>query len=479
MKNIINRSLFLVSILICSSCMNDGLESLNIDTKNPTVADPGGFFANATIEFANNLNGVPYRATGPGITRLWVQQMTSVTYLEGVTYIPESSWTALYRDVLNNLDESAKILSDTETSNVEQEKVLKNKLAMIEIMEVYAYSVLVDSYGDIPYSEALDFNNALPKYDDAQNVYLDLIERLTSAVNDLDSDFGGFGSSDLIYNGQTINWIKFGNSLKLRMGMRIIDVLPDKGSQTISEASGLLIESNSDNATFRYLSEYPNTSPWYNFTVRQGLKYFVGTNTFIDELNDLDDPRRSVYFTPTTDGTYKGAQYGVTQDYYSFSKQGQYFDEPELATIFIDFAQVEFLLAEAAERGVPGITNPDDHYNNAIRASLEYYNIPNAEIENYLTQPSVAYFTAQGTWKEKIGMQKWIALFNQGFEAWTEYRRLDYPKLIAPVEAESDIVPLRFLYPISEQTQNGSSYEAAAAAIGGDKYSTRLFWDVE
>lgn len=478
MKNILNKSLLLVVILLFSSCMNDGLESLNEDTKNPTLADPGGFFANATVEFANNLNGLPYRATGPGITRLWAQHLTSVTYLEGVTYIPEYSWSALYRNVLSNLNESAKILSGTQTSNIEQEKVLRNKLSIIEIMEVYAYSVLVESYGDIPYSEALDFNNARPKYDDAQTVYLDLIERLTMAINNLDLDFGGFGpSSDLIYNGQTIGWIKFGNSLKLRMGMRIMDVLPDLGSQVISEASVLLIESNDDNAEFRYLSEFPNTSPWYNFTVRQGLKYFVGTNSFIDTMNNYEDPRRPVFFTPTSDGTFKGAQYGVTQDYFSFSKQGEYFDEPELPTIFIDYAQVEFLLAEAAERGVSGITDPERHYNNAIKASLEYYNISSAIADEYLSQPDIAYSTAQGTWQEKIGIQKWIALFNQGFEAWTEYRRLDYPQLVAPVEAESNIVPLRFLYPITEQTQNGGSYTAAAAAIGGDQYNTRLFWD--
>lgn len=85
---------------------------------------------------------------------------------------------------------------------------------------------------------------------------------------------------------------------------------------------------------------------------------------------------------------------------------------------------------------------------------------------------------AQGTWKEKIGIQKWIALYDQGFEAWTEYRRLDYPKLSAPTHADSDIVPLRFLYPINEQTLNGDSYKEASSAIGGDLYSTKLFWDV-
>lgn len=478
MKNILNKTLLLIAtILMGVACSDDSLVSLNEDSKNPTTADPAGFFANATIAFTNNLNGVPYEATGPGIGRLWVQHFTSATYLEGVTYVPEYTWTALYSSVLNNLRESAKILKESNTTTVEQEKVLHNKLAIIEIMEVYAFSVLVDAYGDIPYSEALDFDNALPKYDDAQTIYLDLIDRLGSAISSLDSAYDSFGSSDLIYNGETSKWIKFGNSLKLRMGVRILDALPDQGEQAIVQASSMLITSNDDNAMFKYLSDYPNTNPWYNFTVREGLRYFIGTNTFIDKLNDLQDPRTSVFFTPMEDGTFKGAEYGITQNYISFSKQGSYLDRPDLETIFIDYAQVEFLLAEAAERGVAGFSDPEAHYNNAIRASLEYYDVSNDEIDQYLSHPDVNYSTAQGTWKEKIGVQKWIALFNQGFEAWNEYRRLDYPKLNAPAVAESPIVPLRFLYPITEHTQNGASYDQAANAIGGDLYTTRLFWD--
>jgi len=111
-------------------------------------------------------------------------------------------------------------------------------------------------------------------------------------------------------------------------------------------------------------------------------------------------------------------------------------------------------MAEAAELSLVG--TPGDaaaHYNEAITASFDYYEV--ADVATYLAQPSVAYATATGTWKEKIGTQKWISLYNQGFLAWTEFRRLDYPALVAPDTADDaaeGFVPRRFTYPIGEQT---------------------------
>lgn len=85
--------------------------------------------------------------------------------------------------------------------------------------------------------------------------------------------------------------------------------------------------------------------------------------------------------------------------------------------------------------------------------------------------------TAAGTYKQKIGTQKWIALYNRGFEAWTEWRRLDYPVLTAPADALSDI-PVRYTYPVQEQNLNTANYDDAVSAIGSDKVTTKIFWDV-
>ena len=102
--------------------------------------------------------------------------------------------------------------------------------------------------------------------------------------------------------------------------------------------------------------------------------------------------------------------------------------------------------------------------------------LTNDLVRDRLAQADVAYSTAAGDWKQKIGTQKWIALYNRPYEGWTELRRLDFPKITAPVGAKSGF-PTRFSYPLNEQTLNGANYTSAASAIGGDVVTTKLFWD--
>ncbi len=149
-----------------------------------------------------------------------------------------------------------------------------------------------------------------------------------------------------------------------------------------------------------------------------------------------------------------------------------------------DYAEVEFLLAEAVERGYSVSGTALDHYNNAIAASIEFWGGKTSDITTYLAQPEVDYASAIAAssasepWKEVIGTQKWLALYSRGFEAWTEWRKFDYPILIPPADAVS-VTPLRYTYPIVEQTLNASGWSAAASAIGGDDVGTRLFWDLQ
>ena len=145
--------------------------------------------------------------------------------------------------------------------------------------------------------------------------------------------------------------------------------------------------------------------------------------------------------------------------------------------LIFDYAEMEFLLAEGVERAYNmGGGTAEDHYNNAITASILYWGGTDADVTAYLADPRVAYSSAPGNFKRKIGFQKFLALYNRGFETWTEWRKFDYPVIVAPTTALSDI-PVRYTYPISEQTLNGANYAAASAAIGGDKVTTKLFWD--
>ncbi len=486
------KYLFLIFISVnisftYSSCSKN-LENLNIDNKQATTAQPETFFTYAVKSLADLMSSVNYPVVGPQILinvwRLYSQYYTQVQgsvtdqqYFLTQSQAPNQVWRMLYTDILNNLTKSQHGIEEiTTTGNATKNN---NELSIIEIMKVYTYSILVETFGNIPYSDALNINEILPKYDNQKDIYLDLLDKLSNAISKLDVTGSSFGAADPYYSGNVAKWKKLGNSLKLRMGIRIADILPSKSSEVVSEAiSSGVMTSNDDSFIFKYLSTTPNTNLLWRSLVESNQHYFIPCKTIVDSMNKFNDPRRNIYFTKYQGG-FVGGQYGLSISYASVSHVGDYFITPNLPQVLFDYASVEFFLAEAAERSFYGSPlDAEDHYNKAIRASMQYYGISNTEIDNYLNQPSINYSTAEGDWKQKIGVQKWIAGYNQGVETWTEYRRLDYPILIAPVDAFVSIVPTRFTYPIAEQTLNPDNYKQAATDIGGDLLTTKLFWDV-
>jgi len=150
-----------------------------------------------------------------------------------------------------------------------------------------------------------------------------------------------------------------------------------------------------------------------------------------------------------------------------------------LEGLFLDYSETEFGLAEAIERGfITG--DAAEHYNKGVIASIVYWGGTTEAAAAYLAQPKVAYATATGDYKQKIGFQKWLALYNRGLDAWLEWRRLDYPKLLPPTGGNAPAglqIPLRIIYPITEGTLNGANLKSAADAMGGDLTSVKLFWD--
>jgi hypothetical protein len=270
-------------------------------------------------------------------------------------------------------------------------------------------------------------------------------------------------------------WYKFANSLKLKMGLVLSDVDAATAKSTAESAAPHVISSNDENCTMSYLSAAPNYNQIYADLVASGRNDFVPTSTIIDYMNSLNDPRRKLYFTPI-DGVYIGGENGAGNDFYAYSHVADKIQEATFEGMIFDWAQTEFLLAEACERGFNVGGTAESHYNQGIRASINYWGGTSTSADTLLMNPAVAYTSAPGTWKEKIGMQAWLALYNNAFEAWTTYRRLDYPALVAPPDAVSAL-PIRFTYPINEQTLNGANYDAAAAAIGGDAVDTKLFFD--
>jgi hypothetical protein len=300
----------------------------------------------------------------------------------------------------------------------------------------------------------------------------------------MDTHSGSFGTADNMYEGDVTLWIKFANSLKLRMGLLLADKDDATAKTTVESSAPNVFSSNDDNAKLVYLGAAPNTNPIYIDLVASARHDFVPANTLIDTMNSLNDPRRQFYFTQVDTSSqtgvvklaYVGGINGASNDFLAYSHVANLIQTPTFPGTLFDYAEVEFLLAEAVERGYTVGGTAAQHYNNAITASIEDWGGTTAMATTYLANPKVAYATAAGTWQQKIGIQSWLGYYNRGFEAWTQFRKLDYPLLVAPPDALSPF-PMRYTYPIEEQTLNGDNWKAAATAIGGDAVDTKLFWD--
>jgi len=482
MKKIVIFMVFISCLISCS----DNITDLNTDTKNPSKVPSSVLFTNAQKNIVDQMVST---SVNNNVFRLFVQQWTETTYTDESNYdvatrtIPDNHWRTIYRDVLQDLKESKKVLAaevyaGSAQDIANQNIVRNNKSNIIDIMSAYCYYVLVDTFGNVPYSEALDLaNHPLPKYDDGKTIYKDLISKLTLASNNLDNSQGSFDTADLIYNGDVNKWKVFANSLRLKMAINLDDIDHAYAStQVVAAVADGVLSSNTQNAALVYLPAQPNTNPIYVDVIASGRNDFVPTNTIIDKMNILNDPRRNSYFT-LNGGIYVGGTPGDGNVYENFSHIGDKLVVPTFEGLIMDYSEVEFLLAEAVARGIIS-GNVETHYNNAISASMSYWGVSTADINTYLAQPSVAYSTATGNWKQKIGEQAYLALYNRGFEAWTSFRRLDFPALVAPADANETVVPTRYTYPAAEETLNGANETAASNAIGGNTLTTKLFWDV-
>lgn len=479
------KIILLISTIIISISCTDDISDLNADTKRPTETKPEYLFTNAEKSLVDQMTST---SVNNNVFRLFSQYWTETTYLDESQYdlatrtIPDNHFRILYRDILRDLKESKVLLDKSLAITPNDIAVLNNKKAIVEILTAYAYSVLVDTFGNVPYTEALNIEvNGSPRYDDAKTIYKDLISRLTVANKLLTVGNESFGSADLIYGGDASLWKKFANSMRLKMAINMDDIDHTYATiQVLSAVADGVISSSADNTNLIYLSTQPNTNPLYVDLVASGRFDFVPANTIVDKMNSISDPRRSKYFTfKGTTTTYIGGTYGLNSPYANYSHINPTISQATSSGTLFSYTEIEFLLCEAVARIIAVGGTEVSHYNAAIKSSMDDWGVSSSDTSTYLAQPSVAYSTATGNWKQKIGEQAWLALYNRGFESWTSFRRLDFPALLAPATTFNNIltVPTRYSYPSAEQTLNFDNYTSASSAIGGDKLTTKIFWD--
>lgn len=466
----------LSTLIMASSCAtDDAYDKLNQDPNKPTQVTSDALFASATKTLFDQSESTNVNSN---IFRMLSQYWTETTYIDEANYdlvtrnIPQNYWSNIYRNVLFDLKDAKARANNA------------NKKAMIEVIEVYTWQLLVDTFGDVPYSAALQGSaEPTPVYDKASDIYANLLVRLNSAIANFDPSAStvalqGFTTSDVIYQGDLNQWVKFANSLKLKIAMRLSDVNASVSKTNAEQAVAAgVLSSNADNANIQYESNPTNANPLWVDLVQSNRTDFVVANTVVDYMNAKDDPRREFYFDDNLAGGYDGGTYGASNNYNSNTHIGDLMHQQNFRGVLLDYSEVQFLLAEAAARGYNTGSTVTTHYNNAITASMQDWGVSSTDITTYLLRTDVAYATATGDWRQKIGFQFWLAMYNRGHEGWSVYRKYDTPVMNVP-PISNEAVPTRLTYPLNEQTLNKTNYTAAATAIGGDLKLTKLFWDV-
>lgn len=359
------------------------------------------------------------------------------------------------------------------------------------ILKAYMAAALTDVFGDVPYSEALQGKEGIvtPKYDSQEDIYLGtngILDNLKQGIAAIENYNGTISlQGDILYNGDLSQWVKFANSLRIKYLVRMSAQEDVKNELQEIYDSGNYLQNNADNATFDFTDSQPN-----NFrmaTARVGdFNIYVMSETIDEILINLNDPRVATFFRPTSSNpsVFQGLLNGPDASQTSisvgdYSLAGTIFRERtgDLDANFLTAWEVQFLLAEAAEKGI--ITaDAKNLYEMGVQLAFEYWqtDLPT----DYLTTGQAAYKTNGANPIEQIITQKWLASILNGYEGWIEYRRTGFPQLkTVAASLNNDLIPVRMPYPTDEEALNGENYRTAATATDDNSVNVRVWWDVE
>lgn len=387
----------------------------------------------------------------------------------------------------------------------------KNLHQMARIMKALIFERITDLYGDVPYSQAgQGYYQSIyaAAYDKQQDIYTDLLKEVSEATDSLDPN-ADYPTGDVFYSAagtsQIAEWQAFGNTLLLRMAMRLTKVDPTTAQKYVTQVQGLTMQSNNDNAIVQHAqgTETQNRDSWS--IIGEDSADLKLSSTYIDSLQFNNDPRlpwMSVIFA--TEDTSSADQLGLppgyilggtnpalditqTATYPATGMQGySRFNDNILSltspNLILTYAESEFLLADAAKRwGIGG--DPSIHYNNGVHAAIDQLqafgaNLSDADGDAYLA--AHPYDDANGGLSQ-INTQFWLCTVLNEYEAWCNWRRTGYPALTPtnyPGNVTGGTIPRRLEYPASEKVTNGANYNAAVANLpGGDLLTSRMWWD--
>ncbi|MGC1392566.1 MAG: SusD/RagB family nutrient-binding outer membrane lipoprotein [Bacteroidales bacterium] len=374
-----------------------------------------------------------------------------------------------------------------------------NQIAIARILKAYIFWNMTDRWGDIPYTGALTGDPNVP-YDTQQNIYRGIIKEMTEAVGQFTT--GAPIQGDIIYGGNTAQWQKFANSCRMLMALRLSKVYPGTADSAaiyfraaLADPAGS-ISTNDDNFVVNYPGgNYPN--PWWN--VYNGRHDYGESDQMTGLLSALSNDNRQSVFGATITGapTTKGVPYGRTRSsegawpgidaWCSANADYAYVLNPDFRTqtspgYVMTAAYVLLARAEAADRGWTSETaNTAALYQDGITASYTQWGL-GAPLAAYFSSANVVLPSPAGTGAnlQQIATQQYVAFYPDGWQAWSNWRRTNWPALSPAIDAVNvpPVIPRRYLYGTQDYALSLAGVTAAAARLtGGDKMDSRIWWD--
>lgn len=487
--------LIAVILLFGSNACDERFKEVNTNPNGVSDVDPSHIFANgARSSFRSGIGGYDYKISGQlghyyvgvFVERFLDQYMAD---LSGSTY--ESLYDR-YKDPLKYYNEIMILTAPG------MEKENPFQYATADVMAVLTYAKLTDAYGDIPYLEG-GFGNTgelSPAYDKQRDIYLDMLDRLTTDIEVLKTADGtvGLNQQDPVCYDDPDRWVRFANSVRLRLAMRIRHVEPSIASDVITACFGdPMLETRAHNIVLLSVDGDNSQlfSPWYG---THDYYHFKISDKMVSQLNSTNDPRLPIYATPISDGSYKGFVNGLTDTYFDAARKIEHSDPGEEFVgrgangYLMTAAEIAFRKAECALFSLGGLTPAEANgfYQDGIELCMDRVGVAKEDIDTFMATPAATLSGTQEEQFEQVCTQLWIAFMPNVAEGYSMMRRTGYP--VVPIrdgvytdlgDTEGEL-PSRSIYPLSERLTNSTNVEKAIDDMGGeDLTKTRVWWDVK
>ncbi len=479
-------------IIFGLNACDERFEEINTNPNGISDVDPAHLFATAARnQFRSGVAGFDYKIASQ-MAHFYVGVFVERFIDQYQQDLSGESYEDLYNTVYLNLIKYYNEIMTLTGPGMEKEHPMQ--YAVADVMAVLSYAKLTDAFGDIPY-----FNGGLgnvgelsPEYDSQRDIYFDMIDRLAADIETLKQADGTVGliGQDPIYGDDPDLWIRFANSLRFRLAMRIRHVEPGLAAETITEClSEPLLTSNAHNAVQLGIDgdNAQLFSPWYG---PYSYYNFRISDKVVTQLSSTNDPRLSIYASQMSNGTYKGFVNGLVEEAFGdsinleHSYPGEYLVGRGANTYLMTAAEIAFLQAECALYGLGG-SDENSHFRNGIELTLRRVGVSEEDITTFMATETATLSGTQDEQFEQICTQMWLAFAPNVSEAYSMMRRTGYPTIpirdgivLDPGDTEGEL-PSRLVYPLSEKLRNGENVQQAIDNLdGGDELKSRVWWDV-